>query len=155
MSWFAATAYCLWLSLLESGGKDTGLYRLPKEAEWEWAAGGRCDKPDKPLKARKYPWGDTPEPSSKYANYDNNEGATTPVGRYPDGATPEGLYDMAGNVWEWMENLYREDKKWKSLRGGSWNNSSEYLACSYRNYGFNPDGRLSNIGFRVVRPSPL
>lgn len=153
VSWFDARAYCLWLSLLESGGKDTGLYRFPKEVEWEWAAGGRRDKLDEVLEVQKYPWGDTPKPGSKYANYDNNEGATTPVGRYPDGATPEGLYDMAGNVWEWMENLYREDKKWKSLRGGSWFNASVLLVCSARLDSL-PFYGYYYLGFRVVRPSP-
>jgi formylglycine-generating enzyme required for sulfatase activity len=85
------------------------------------SAGGRREEPDKVLKVREYPWGDKPEPTPKHANYNGNEGATTPVGRYPDGATPEGLYDMAGNVWEWMENWYDEHPEYKSVRGGSWN----------------------------------
>jgi formylglycine-generating enzyme required for sulfatase activity len=107
------------------------------------------------LKVKEYPWGDTPEPTPKHANFNGNEGSTTPVGRYPDGATPEGLYDMAGNVWEWMENWYDSDKKWKAIRGGAWGYLTEVLRCSsrtcyypgYRNYGV--------IGFRVLRPSPV
>ena len=152
VSWFDARAYCLWLSLVESGGKETGLYLLPTEWEWEWAAGGRRDKPEKVFEVRRYPWGDTPEPTAKHANYDENEGATTPVGRYPDGATPEGLYDMAGNVWEWMENWYDDDEDVKALRGGSWYSLPELLACSSRlTYG--PGYWSYYIGFRVVRPS--
>ena len=151
VSWYAARAYCLWLSMLVGEGPE---YRLPDEKEWEWVAGGQRDKPDQVLKVREYPWGDEPEPTSKHANYDENESATTPVGSYPDGATPEGLYDMAGNVWEWMENFYDDDKHWKALRGGSWGGLSEGLACSYRN-DLNPDdGYSGGIGFRVVRPSP-
>lgn len=154
VSWFAATAYCLWLSLLQSGGKETGVYRLPTEVEWEWAAGGRRDKPDKVLEVRKYPWGDDPEPTEKHANFNNDEGATTPVGRYPDGATPEGLYDMAGNVWEWMGNWSSGSSEYKALRGGSWDYSSESLVCSFR-YGYLPvNWSFHYGGFRVVRPSP-
>lgn len=153
VSWFDAGAYCLWLSLLESGGKDTGLYRLPKEVEWEWAAGGRREKSDEVLEARKYPWGDKPEPTAKHTNYGQNEGATTPVDSYPDGVTPDGLYDMAGNVWEWMENWYDKDEDWKELRGGSWLNRPKFLVCSARN-NYYPDYRNIVIGFRVVRPSP-
>lgn len=155
VSWYAARAYCLWLSLLE--GKSPG-YRLPTEKEWEWAAGGKRDEPDKEkiLKVRQYPWGDQPEPTAKHANYGQTEGATTPVGSYPDGATPDGLYDIAGNVWEWMENWYDEKMKVsKALRGGSWGLKPEYLRCRarYFNY-FLPDDLNFSYGFRVVRPSP-
>ena len=149
ISWYAARSYCLWLSLLE-GGQD-GLYRLPKEVEWEYAAAGK--------EGRKYPW-DNAEPTAKLANYDNNEGATTPVGRYPDGATPEGLYDMAGNVWEWMEDLYESNtldeyfKSARALRGGSWNVNPDSLCCSARLSGLLPAYWLNVIGFRVVRSSP-
>ncbi len=153
VSWYAVRAYCLWLSLVESGGEETELYRLPTEQEWEWAAGGKRDKTDEVLEVRRYPWGDTPKPTAKHANYDRSEGSTTPVGRYPDGATPYGIYDMAGNVWEWMENWYDIDEDWKAVRGGSWISLPGSLACSARD-DFNPDFRYDFIGFRVVRPSP-
>ncbi len=142
ISWYAAKAYCLWLSLLD-GGRD-GLYRLPTEMEWEYAAGGK--------ESRTYPWGEE-EPSKTRANYDSNEGATTPVGRYPDGATPEGLYDMAGNVWELMENQRNKDDSARALRGGSWYVNPENLRCSAR-FEDHPSGGDVNFGFRVVRSSP-
>ncbi len=148
VSWFHARAYCLWLSMLS--GEE---YRLPTEQEWEWAAGGRRDEPAKVLKVKEYPWGDKPEPTPKHANYGQNEDATTPVGRYPDGATPEGLYDMAGNVWEWMEDWYDDRQKHKALRGGSWLNAPENLRCSVRGIIYPGNWNL-NDGFRVVRPSP-
>lgn len=147
VSWFGARAYCLWLSLLS--GEE---YRLPTEEEWEWAAGGRREEPDRVLEVKKYPWGDKPDPTPKHANFGRNEGATTPVGRYPDGATPEGVYDMAGNVWEWMENWYDERPEYKALRGGSWNYKPELLRCSARNLS-DPVFRHYYYGFRVVRPS--
>jgi formylglycine-generating enzyme required for sulfatase activity len=86
------------------------------------------------------------------ANYNDNVGATTNVGSYPEGATPgqPGLMDMAGNVWEWMDNWYDEKKKYRSLRGGSWYSNDDILRCSARDND-DPDGRLLNIGFRVVR----
>jgi formylglycine-generating enzyme required for sulfatase activity len=146
VSWYGARAYCLWLSMLESGGEKTTRYRLPTEQEWEYAAAGS--------EGRIYPWGNTPEPTSKHANYGENEGATTPVGRYPEGATPEGVYDMAGNVWEWMENWHDSDKKRKALRGGSWFNYPGLLRCRARNY-YVPGYRSGSLGFRVVRPSPV
>ena len=143
ITWYAARSYCLWLSLMESKGKNPDLYRLPTESEWEWAAAGK--------EMREYPWGSA-KPSPKLANYDeSNIGSTTPVGSYPEGATPEGLYDMAGNVWEWMENWYDKDKDARALRGGSWNLNSEYLRCSSRGVG-DPGVRGGVIGFRVVRP---
>jgi len=145
--WYVARSYCLWLSLMESGGRRVDLYRLPDETEWEYAAAGK--------EGRIYPWGKI-EPTPKHANFNNNEGATTPAGSYPEGATPDGLYDMAGNVWEWQENLYDNKKNpgARALRGGSWLGNSDYLRCSSR-LNFNPGGRSSSVGFRVLRPSPL
>lgn len=148
-SWYAARSYCLWLSMLAG---DVMVYRLPDENEWEWAAGGKRDRVEGVLKVRKYPWGDKPEPTAKFANYNSNENLTTPVGSYPDGATPEGLYDMAGNVWEWMENWSDNRHKYKALRGGSWDNISEDLRCSSRYLAY-PVSRGNLIGFRVVRSS--
>ena len=100
---------------------------------------------------RTFPWPNSKgEPTSKLANFGNEVGATTPVGRYPDGATPEGLMDMAGNAWEWMDNWHDEDKDGRALRGGSWHGRSDYLRCVARDldepwYGWPYDG------FRVVR----
>ncbi|MEI6847263.1 MAG: SUMF1/EgtB/PvdO family nonheme iron enzyme [Chlorobiaceae bacterium] len=143
VSWYGARTYCLWLSLMESKGKDTALYRLPTEIEWEYAAAGK--------EGRIYPWGKE-EPTSQRANYNQNEGATKPVGRYPAGATPEGLFDIAGNVWEWTNDLYSNNTSLvavRSLRGGSWNYGSDLLRCSAR-FGGVPDGMSVGIGFRVV-----
>ncbi|NTV66509.1 MAG: SUMF1/EgtB/PvdO family nonheme iron enzyme [Chlorobaculum sp.] len=148
ITWYAARSYCLWLSLVESKGKNRDLYRLPEEPEWEYAAAGK--------ERREYPWGNT-APNPKLANYDkSNIGATTPVGSYPEGATPEGLYDMAGNVWEWQESLY-DNKKYpgsRALRGGSWLVGTDSLRCSSRDF-YVPVNWGNNVGFRVVRPSPL
>ena len=157
VSWYAARAYCFWLSMLDPEGWP---YMLPTEQQWEWAAGGKRplqgqeQANDRPQKVRKYPWGDEPEPTVKHANYDENEGQTTLVGRYPDGATPAGLYDMAGNVWEWMENWADDDKDVVALRGGSWGLNADDLLCSARDCNY-PQLRLNDFGFRVVRPSPL
>jgi len=146
VSWFDVRAYCCWLSLLETAHSDlpvdkvANLYRLPMELEWEWAASGG---------KREYPWGDI-EPNDKLANYNGNVGATTPVGRYPDGDTPECLMDMAGNVWEWMEKQYTETGTARSLRGGSWSLDENYLRCSVRHLSL-PVNRDVNFGFRVVR----
>ncbi len=149
VTWYAARAYCLWLSLLENKDEKINSYRLPTEIEWEWAAGGRQGTIGK--KVRQYPWADEKgKPTSKLLNYDNNVGATTPVGSYPDGATPEGLYDMAGNVWEWSDSWY--DEKTRSsrvIRGGSWDGGSGDCRSAYR---FNslPGYRFNSIGFRLV-----
>jgi formylglycine-generating enzyme required for sulfatase activity len=146
VSWFGARAYCCWLSLLEAAHADletkelANLYRLPTEREWEWAASGG---------KRAYPWGDK-EPNDKLANYNQHVGATTPVGRYPEGSTPEGLMDMAGNVWEWMENRYSITREARSLRGGSWLYGEDPLRCSSRDWVV-PVLRDLYVGFRVVR----
>jgi formylglycine-generating enzyme required for sulfatase activity len=123
------------------------VYRLPSDVEWVWAAFGRA--PGGGL--REYPWpAEKGEPSDKLANYGQNVGATTPVGRYPDGATPEGLMDMAGNVWEWMENWHEEYVgRARSLRGGSWVSFEDLLGRSGR-LRYYPVVRVNDVGFRVV-----
>jgi formylglycine-generating enzyme required for sulfatase activity len=151
VSWFAATAYCHWQSELqgvegegrrEKGEGDKMIFRLPTEVEWEWAASGG---------ERKYPWGTTPERNEKLANFDEKVGQTTPVGSYPDGATPEGLMDMAGNVWEWCENLYGHEKykEARALRGGSWGASTAVLPCAVCDCN-HPVNLWTSHGFRVV-----
>lgn len=136
VSWYAAKAYCEWLT---KNSKYEFIFRLPTEKEWEWAAGGGN---------RKYPWGNE-EPDETRANYGGNVGQTTPVGAYPAGATPEGLMDMAGNVWEWMENWYDKDEDVRALRGGSWSSPAENLPCAAR-YLYFPDYLWVVYGFRVV-----
>ncbi|MFZ4801484.1 MAG: formylglycine-generating enzyme family protein, partial [Chlorobium sp.] len=144
VSWYAVQAYCMWLSLLESNGETTTLYRLPTEKEWEYAAGGK--------ESRLYPWGNT-EPSPKHANYNNNEGAPTPVGRYTEGATQEGLYDMAGNVWEWTEDFYDKDEDVRAIRGGTYySDKADALRCSSR-LNYLPRFVNDDVGFRVIRSS--
>ena len=102
VSWYGAMAYAIWVEK-----------RLPTEAEWECAARGGLRKRD-----NKYPWGDVID-SSK-ANYGGNVGDTTPVGSYPPNGY--GLYDMAGNVWEWCldeynPNFYRTSPRENPLAG--------------------------------------
>ena len=144
VTWYGARAYCFWLSCLEEDSNS--LYRLPTEMEWEWAAGGEADD-----SVREYPWPkEKGKPNPNLANYGENVRATTPVGRYPQGATPLGLMDMAGNVWEWMGNYYDKDKDAFALRGGSWNDSGTDLRCSARGYG-DPGSNWDSYGFRVVR----
>jgi formylglycine-generating enzyme required for sulfatase activity len=157
ITWYAARAYCFWLSLLEAAANRddhllngdiselASLYRLPMEKEWEWEAGG---EPDGSI--RVYPWlNNKSMPNPVLANYGGNVGATTPVGRYPEGATPTGLMDMAGNVWEWMENWFDKENNQKALRGGSWHDFNDSLRTSSR-MGRYPYYYSNYIGFRVV-----
>ncbi len=145
VSWYAAQAYALWLSQLE-GKPDS--YRLPNEVEWEWAAGGR--QGEAMQEVREYPWAENKgQPNPKLLNYERNVGATTPVGSYPEGATPEGLYDMAGNVWEWTDSLWDESGSGRVLRGGSWDDGAG--RCRSANRGSDtPVYRRNGVGFRLV-----
>jgi hypothetical protein len=110
VSWEDANKYCQWLS-----GKTGAVYRLPTEGEWEYASSGNG--------LRRYPWGDE-EPTTEHANYRESQiGRSTPVGSYSLGMTPEGMFDMSGNVWEWCTDWYDEKMDGRVLRGGSFNYS--------------------------------
>ena len=149
-----AVAYCAWLS--DAIGR---LVRLPTEAEWEKAARGG-------LELRRYPWGDDVDTSR--CNYLENRDekhshGTTPAARYPPNGY--GLYDAAGNVWEWVSDWYaagyydsgetRDPRgpasgAMRIVRGGSWlNDDTSMLRCAYR-HKVPPDTYSYSIGFRIV-----
>ena len=142
VDWDQATAYCTWRGV-----------RLPTEAEWEKAARG--------LSGELYPWGNN-APNKDLANYGQNIGDTAVVGSYESGKSPFGVYDMAGNVWEWVDSWYElypgasangnpdYGTKYRVLRGGSWYYDTGYMQSAFRNWGHS-DTRNSYYGFRCAR----
>jgi formylglycine-generating enzyme required for sulfatase activity len=142
INWQEARDYADWLNT-KVPSKTGLIYRLPTEAEWEYAARGN-------LNAR-YPWGN--ETPAGRANYDaSRNNKTVTVGSYD--ANPFGLHDMAGNVWEWVEGEYRPGSTSRVLRGGSWGGDARILRAAFR-FGNRPDFRFDDIGFRVCRGSPI
>jgi formylglycine-generating enzyme required for sulfatase activity len=136
VSWHDATAYCKWLS------KKTGEnYRLPTEKEWEYSCRAGT--------TTKWSFGDDEKELKDYAWYDkNSDRKTHEVGKKKK--NPWGLYDMHGNVWEWCEDWYDEDKDTKVLRGGSWGNDAVISRSANRNW-VNPSYRYNVRGFRLLR----
>lgn len=178
ISWFDAVRYCNWLS------KEKGLaacydttnwtfdpskvgYHLPTEAQWERAARGN-------LTDMLYPWGnDSPGNRCNYRDYDGelvssmpnflNGRGTVPVGQFSSNGL--GLYDMAGNVWEWCNDWYRDNYYGQSpaenpygptsgdgrvVRGGAWSKSAYYIHCATRE-GRTPSTKNYETGFRIAR----
>ena len=148
VSWHDAQTYIQWLC--EVTGKA---FRLPSEAEWEYAARGGDDQ-------HAYPWGQTADASR--ANFGSSVGKTTPVGQYP--ANGFGLHDMHGNVWEWCQDTWHDNYQgapttgavWaggytshRVLRGGSWSILAQYLRSAYR-INDSPGYRYRDFGFRLV-----
>lgn len=155
VTWFDAQAYAEWI-----GGS------LPTEAQWERAARG--------TERRTYPWGNTPPKARHHANFARRYNHTTSVGHFSNGSSPEGIADLAGNVWEWCldeynPTFYQQNKKRvqrnplnlrfrdvlraRVIRGGAWNVGSTFLRSALRSP-FYPLDSTRTIGFRVVRPRP-
>jgi formylglycine-generating enzyme required for sulfatase activity len=157
-----AINFCHWLTLHEKRK-----YRLPTEAEWEYAARG--------MDGRNYPWGerldrgDLANFADKHTSFpwrdpviDDGWAESSPVGTYPRGASPFGIEDMAGNVWEWCLDFFELYKgKERSnprgpmngakrvYRGGSWKSRIPSLRTTAR--GFNlPNYSSNDVGFRIV-----
>ena len=165
VSWYEAVAYTRWLTETLHAQKrlrSDWAVRLPTEAEWERAAAG--------LNGREYPWDgawDQERANSKEAGV----GRTTAVGVFPSGATPEGMQDVAGNVWEWCRTRYRDEQKnvysppyrvddgreemaggdtvARVLKGGAYYVKLDTLRCAAR-YVSLPISRGDDLGFRVL-----
>ena len=162
VNWWDARAFCHWLST-----RLKFEVRLPTEYEWQLAATGGDLK-------RRYPWGADWDPAKEpwRANTSESElGRSTAVGMYPTGASPAGICDMAGTLWEWCVDPFETSETrggtWfgrllskpsveqdrRVLRGGSWYDNRVYARSATRSRD-DPYGRFGSVGFRVVCSSP-
>jgi formylglycine-generating enzyme required for sulfatase activity len=173
VTWYGAARYCDWLSLQEdppldrayehsgdwscNGGDPYGAegYRLPTDAEWEYAAQYDND--------RIYPWGNA-SPTCALANYEDCGGWTSPVGSCPDGNSASGLSDLAGNVWELCNDQWAcglgtapatdpvglGSGSYRVIHGGSWSGGDYGLRCADRSEE-SQGSSTDNVGFRAAR----
>jgi iron(II)-dependent oxidoreductase len=148
VSWWDARAFAGWVDA-----------ELPTEAQWERAARG--------VERRKFPWGDR-SPTPGHANFARRLNHTAPVGSYERGATPNGVHDMGGNVWEWCRD--EDDPRYyansprrdplnlpdpsspadRVIRGGSWDQGVAFMRSALR-FKFHPRATHKTIGFRIAR----
>ncbi len=150
VTWKEAAAFCRWF-----GAQIGQRVHLPTEAQWEYAASGGD--------GRRFPWGDDP-PTMWRCRFGDPRGTAGPVAALADGASPFGLLDMAGNVWEWCRDWYDDRYYWRSpttqpagpasgtarvLRGGAYTSHPLQLRCSHRDCDV-PDARVPCYGFRIV-----
>ncbi len=150
VSWYEALAFCRWL------GQATGVFiTLPTEQQWQRAAQGDD--------GREYPWGNA-DPTESLCNWNRNVDETTPVTRYPAGASPYGVMDMSGNVWEWCLTEWESGtadpngRGPRLLRGGSWSSDSPLSLRAANRSWKDPNIRLTpgyrhhvTVGFRYTR----
>ncbi len=155
VTWFDAQAFAEWI-----GGS------LPTEAQWEKAARG--------TERRIYPWGNQPPKARHHANFARRYNQPMPVGQFAKGTSPNGIADLAGNVWEWcldeyhptlyqqnstemphnpLNLRYRDVLRPRVIRGGAWDVGRAFLRSALR-FKFYPLDSTHTIGFRVVRPRP-
>jgi formylglycine-generating enzyme required for sulfatase activity len=146
VSWFEAEAYCRWLTSQIVDLPTGYTVRLPLDNEWERAARG--------VDGREYPWGEGFKKTAANtwdsdSSSSSGLGGTTAVCTFPQGVTPEGAWDMSGNVWEWVASWYDEDRRYRVVRGGSWIGYQWFARGSFCNWSiplmFNDD-----LGFRVA-----
>lgn len=163
VSWYDSIAFCRWMTektkiypqLLpeQLAGKMNHVITLPTEWQWEKAARG--------TDGREYPYPGEFD-AGKANTSETGIGQTSAVGIFPQGASPYGIMDISGNVWEWCLNEYSKPEKIEEsgselrvLRGGSWYTNQANARASFRNY-YDPGFRYNYFGFRlVVRPSSL
>ena len=151
VSWYDATNFLTWLCTV------TGeTYRLPTEAEWEKAARG--------TDGREYPWGNTWD-ASRANTSESKIKKLMPVGSYPQGVSPYGCYDMAGNAYDWCSDWFHAETykyspsdnpmgavegRRKVIRGGSWQPRGEFAARCANRAAYEPMRAVHNVGFRIA-----
>ena len=149
MTWYGAQAYSLFVGR-----------KLPTNAQWEKSARG--------TDGRLYPWGNE-SPNKNLLNYNENEGETTIVGSYPDGASPYGAVDMIGNVSQWMSDHLDDEKHFETLpsknpiasiqikrvglRGDPWLSYTAWTIRADVTNGWGKNKHKKTIGFRCALSS--
>ncbi len=174
VTWREADAFCKWLTEKERKAgllKPGELYRLPTDLEWSKAVGLPSENGANPEERDMgvqdvYPWGNAWPPPAGAGNYAGEETSTDiPIPGYNDGfpntspvgkfkVNAAGLYDMGGNVWQWVNDFWNGENRAKTLRGGSWYNGAIPLSLlSSCRISSSPDTLHDTYGFRIVKAS--